>query len=166
MLRLLVKEVVEGLKGPLPLRLKASLLDRREPLKKRLCHLLGPYWWKGFVDARGPFNLSLGILKPHLSWQRMLPFFLGDWWQSSFDTFSASLSLNLAVHPGNRNPWWRIFDEGGSKWGFLFWGEFKEVKTGATTSYSDSRTPRRKGTNCPRSPTCLRTEGFAPSYVS
>lgn len=34
MLRMLVKEVVEGLKGPLPLRLKASLLDRREPLKK------------------------------------------------------------------------------------------------------------------------------------
>lgn len=67
LLRMLVKKVIEGLKGALPLSLKASLLDRREPLKKQLHPLLGPCWRKGLLMPEGPFHLFLGILKSHLS---------------------------------------------------------------------------------------------------
>lgn len=67
MFKMLVKQMIEELKRPTSLCLKASLLDYRYPLKKQLCYP-EPYRRKGLSISEGTLTCSwLGVLKSHLN---------------------------------------------------------------------------------------------------
>ena len=64
MLRMLVKQLIQGLEGLLSLGLKASSLDHRWPFKNQLCYLLPrAVLVKKLINSRRPFSLVLEYFK-------------------------------------------------------------------------------------------------------
>lgn len=60
MFRMLVKQLIQGLEGPLFLDLKASSLDHRWPFRNQLCYFLPrAVLVKKLINSRRPFSLVL-----------------------------------------------------------------------------------------------------------
>lgn len=60
MFRMLVKQLIQGLEGPLSLDLKASSLDHRWPFRNQLCYFLPrAVLVKKLINSRRPFSLVL-----------------------------------------------------------------------------------------------------------
>ena len=64
MLRMLVKQLIQGLEGPLSLGLKASSLDHRWPFKNQPCYFLPrAVLVKKLINSRRPFSCVLEYFK-------------------------------------------------------------------------------------------------------